>query len=69
MNVLKNQAELIRTFEAKNWRYDKAESVHVRIWSQLLNNWEIQNPSQWISWLCSIVFFSTAVKNGDVRLG
>ena len=33
---MKNQTELIRTYEAKRWHYDKAESGHVRIWSQLV---------------------------------
>ena len=33
---MKNQTELIRTFEAKRWHYDKAERGHVRIWSQLV---------------------------------
>ena len=31
-----DQTELIRTFEAKGWHYEKAESANVRIWSQLL---------------------------------
>ena len=43
IKVLKNQAELIRTFEAKTWRYDKAESGHVRIWSQLVKK-KLGNP-------------------------
>ena len=54
---MKNQAELIRTFEAKSWRYDKAESGHARIWSQLEKNWEIQIPSQWISYMVVILIF------------
>ena len=29
--------ELIRTFDAKSWHYDKAKSGHVGIYSQLLN--------------------------------
>ena len=41
---LKNQTELIRTFEAKIWQYDKAESWHVRIWSQLVKKKGGGNP-------------------------
>ena len=41
---MKNQTELIRTFEAKSWHYDKAESAHVRIWSQLLKKSENPDP-------------------------
>ena len=41
---MKNQTELIRTFEAKRWHYDKAESGHVRIWSQLVKKWGNPDP-------------------------
>ena len=59
---MKNQTELIRTFEAKRWHYDKAESGHVRIWSQLAKKkkgggGEIQIPSQWISYMVVILIF------------
>ena len=54
---MKNQTELIRTLEAKRWHYDKAESGHVRIWSQLFKNGEIQIPSQWISYMVVNLIF------------
>ena len=56
---MKNQTELIRTFEAIRWNYDKAESGHVRIWSQLVKkkNGEIQIPSQWISYMVVNLIF------------
>ena len=41
---MKNQTELIRTHEAKRWHYDKAESGHVRIWSQLVKKWGNPDP-------------------------
>ena len=44
MKVLKNQTELIRTFEAKRWHYDKVESEHVRIWSQFVKKWGNPDP-------------------------
>ena len=55
---MKNETELIKIHQATSWHYDKAESVHVRIWSQLVKQNEVTPILiQWISYMVVILIF------------